>query len=50
MLGNISKLSWPKFICFLKEQENAYTWKINNMEKTTFLAGAKIYEILRHIS
>ena len=42
-------MSWPKFICFLKDQENTNK-RINDMEKTTNLAGAKIYEILKHIS
>jgi len=42
-------LSWPKFICFLKDQENTNK-RINDVEKTTNLAGAKIYEILKHIS
>ena len=50
IIGNTSKLNWPKFISFLKEQESTYTHKIIDMEKTTCLAGAKIYEILRHIS
>ena len=42
-------MSWPKFICFLKDQENTNK-RINDVEKTTNLAGAKIYEILKHIS
>ena len=50
MLGYISKFSCHKFICFLKDQEFTYTRKINDMEKTTYLSGSKIYEILRHIS
>jgi len=49
-IGNNSKLSWPKFICFFKNQENTYTKKINDMEKTSNLTGAKIYDILKHIS
>lgn len=46
-LGKGKKLSWPKFVSFLKEQENNYSRKIIDIEKTTNLAGAKIYEILR---
>ena len=50
IIDKTSKLSWPKFINFLKEQESIYTHKIIDMEKTTCLSGAKIYEILKHIS
>lgn len=41
-LGKGKKLSWPKFVSFLKEQENNYSRKIIDIEKTTNLAGAKI--------
>lgn len=48
-LGKISKLSWPKFITFIKEQESLYSKKILDIEKTTSYNGAKIYEILKNI-
>lgn len=48
-LGKIVKISWPKFITFIKEQESLYTKKIIETEKTTSLNGAKIYEILKKI-
>ena len=49
ILGKISKLSWPKFITFIKEQESLYPKKILNIEKTTSYKGAKIYKILKNI-
>ena len=49
ILGKNSKLSWPKFITFIKEQENIYYKKIIDREKTTVYNGAKIYEILFNI-
>ena len=48
-LGKVSKISWPKFITFIKEQENIYYKKVVDMEKTTVYNGAKIYEILSSI-
>lgn len=48
-LGKISKLSWPKFITFINEQESLYSKKILDIEKTTSYNGAKIYEILKNI-
>lgn len=45
-LGKNTKLSWPKFINFIKEQENIYYKKVVVMEKTTVYNGAKIYKIL----
>ena len=48
-LGKISKLSWPKFITFIKEEESLYSKKILDIEKTTSYNCAKIYEILKNI-
>ena len=48
-LGNTSKLSLPKFINFLQEQEALYTKKIIEIEKNTSYNGIKIYELLKNV-